>query len=130
MNRSFLIIGAITGALSVMLGAFGAHGLKQHVTADTLEVYETAVRYQFYHTFALLVVGILLLSFPGNWLTWAGRFFVTGIILFCGSLYVITLLQMNGKTVPMLVGILTPLGGLFFILGWISLLAGIIEAKG
>ena len=90
MNKSFLITAALLGALSVILGAFGAHALKSKIPADALEIFETSVRYQFYHVFALLAVGILAQYFPGNFITWSGRLFIAGIILFCGSLYLLT----------------------------------------
>ena len=89
MHKRFLKIAALTGALSVMLGAFAAHGLKNLLSAVNLQVFETAVRYQFYHVFALLAVGILYKEFPGKLMAWAGNLFVAGIILFSGSLYLL-----------------------------------------
>ena len=130
MHRTYLIIAAVSGALAVAIGAFGAHGLKASVTPDVLEIYETGVRYQFYHTMALLAVGILFGAYPGKALTLAGIFFIGGILLFSGSLYLITLLKAAGRSGSTAVGILTPLGGLLFIAGWASLCLGLLGKKG
>ena len=85
MDKGFLKIAALLGAFSVALGAFGAHALKGRLTVYAIEIFETAVKYQFYHVFALLAVGILYKDFPGKLLNWAGRLFIAGIILFSGS---------------------------------------------
>ena len=81
MNKAYLITAAVLGAASVMLGAFGAHGLKTRMNADAFDIFETAVKYQFYHVFALLFTGILYRDFTNKLVRWAGIFFVTGIIL-------------------------------------------------
>jgi uncharacterized membrane protein YgdD (TMEM256/DUF423 family) len=121
MNKIFIKLAAITGALTVIAGAFLAHQLKQKMPTAAVEVYETAVRYQFYHVFALLACGILSERFPGIQIKRAGRFFILGILLFSGSLYVISAFITNGITIPLVLGILTPLGGASFIMGWIFL---------
>jgi uncharacterized membrane protein YgdD (TMEM256/DUF423 family) len=121
MNRIFLRVAALFGGLAVISGAFLAHELKQRMPPSAIEVYETAVRYQFYHVFALLACGILSERFAGSQIKQAGRFFILGILLFCGSLYTISALITNGVTVPLVLGILTPLGGASFIAGWIFL---------
>lgn len=123
MNKLFLKTAAILGALSVALGAFGAHSLKRVVTAEKLQLYETAVRYQFYHVFALLAVAILYKEFPAKTMLWAGRLFICGIVLFSGSLYALTFAPDNLKWL----GAITPFGGAAFIAGWICLL--IVLAK-
>ena len=127
MNKSFLIIAALLGALSVMLGAFGAHALKNKLPADALEIFETSVRYQFYHVFALLAAGMLTQYFPGNFITWSGRLFIAGIILFCGSLYLLTYFKGIGNNQMNWLGAITPVGGLCFIAGWILLAITIIK---
>jgi uncharacterized membrane protein YgdD (TMEM256/DUF423 family) len=127
MHRRFLIIASVLGALSVALGAFGAHALKRIVPPESVITFETGVRYQFYHTFALFVVAILFQSFPGKWLTWAGWLFITGIILFSGSLYLLTALKSTNAVGLKGIGFITPFGGLFFIAGWICLLIAIIS---
>lgn len=126
MHKGFLIIASILGALSVVLGAFGAHALKQMVPQESVATFETGVRYQFYHTFALIAVGILFQAFPGKWLVWSGWLFIAGIILFSGSLYLLTALKGTNTVGLKGIGIITPFGGLFFIAGWICLLVGII----
>ena len=87
MNKTFIKAAALSGALAVILGAFAAHSLKEKFTADVLQIFETAVRYQFYHVFALLAVSILYKDFAGKYLKWAGNLFIIGQILFSGSLY-------------------------------------------
>ena len=127
MSKTFLTIAALLGAISVTLGAFAAHGLKKIVPAETVTTFETGVRYQFYHTFALLFIGLLLERMPSQLLVWSGWMFVIGIALFSGSLYLLTALKAT-QTVGMSgVGIITPIGGLFFIAGWVLMLAGIIK---
>ena len=115
-------MGALLAAVAVICGAFGAHALKGKLQYDSMQTFETAVRYQFYHALALLAVGILYASFPGKLLQWSGYLFIAGIILFSGSLYVLCLSYMTW------VGIITPIGGLCFIIGWI-LLAGACAKK-
>jgi uncharacterized membrane protein YgdD (TMEM256/DUF423 family) len=125
MNRNFLSIAALLGALSVVLGAFAAHKLKEIVGPDTVAVFETGVRYQFYHVFALLLVALLSEKITNKWLLWAGNCFITGIILFSGSLYTLTALKIAENNHIKLVGIATPVGGLFFIAGWLFLWIGV-----
>lgn len=127
MSKTFFVIAAVFGALSVALGAFGAHALKKIVPAETVATFETGVRYQFYHTFALLFVGLLLERFQSQWLTWAGYAFIIGIILFSGSLYLLTVLKATSTVGLKGVGIITPFGGLFFIAGWLLMLTAIIK---
>jgi uncharacterized membrane protein YgdD (TMEM256/DUF423 family) len=124
MNKTFLSVGALSGALAVILGAFGAHGLKEITSAEVIEVFKTGVQYQMYHTLALLVVAIVYERLQNKWIKWAGYLFSIGIIFFSGSLYLITALKASEKTVPALIGIITPVGGLVFIAGWLSLLIG------
>ena len=122
-----LIIAAALGALSVTLGAFAAHGLKKIVPPETVATFETGVRYQFYHTFALLFVGLLLDRMQGNWLVWAGYCFIASIILFSGSLYALTALKATETVGLNGIGIITPFGGLFFVAGWLLMLIAIIK---
>ena len=117
MTRKFTLqIAAISGALSVIVGAFGAHGLHELlVESDKLNVFETAVNYQFYHSLALLLVGLLLGSNNNRYLSRSALFFGLGILVFSGSLYV---LSVTNYTV---LGAITPVGGVLFILGWLAL---------
>jgi uncharacterized membrane protein YgdD (TMEM256/DUF423 family) len=100
-------------ALATVLGAFGAHALKAHLSPDKLAVYETAVRYHFIHALGLLAIGILLRSADGALLRWSATLVLVGIILFSGSLYLLTF------GAPRLLGVVTPLGGLALIVGWV-----------
>lgn len=122
MHKGFLRWAAILGALAVALGAFGAHGLKKYVPIDTISTFETGVRYQFYHVFALLIVAILYERLPERLLQFAGSCFLTGILLFSGSLYLLTLFKATETVGLEKFGIITPIGGLFFIAGWVLLL--------
>ncbi len=123
MNKNFLTAGALLAAVAVICGAFGAHFLKTKLSAEGLQTFETAVRYQFYHAFALLVTGILYKEFSNKLLKWAGNLFIAGIILFSGSLYILC-----GVQSLKWIGAITPFGGLCFITGWI-LLAAVITKK-
>ncbi len=127
MHRWFLIAAALIGALSVALGAFAAHGLKQVMPAEAVATFETGVRYQFYHAFALLGVAILYEKFPGPLLKWAGNCFQFGILLFSGSLYLLTALKATDTAGSRGIGLITPFGGLFFIAGWMLMLIAFIK---
>jgi uncharacterized membrane protein YgdD (TMEM256/DUF423 family) len=123
-QKTTLLIGAIAGALAVSIGAFGAHGLKAILLENQRsETFELAVRYHFYHTFALLVTGLLMEFFDGKRLRWAALFFLTGIVIFSGSLYALSL---TGATV---LGAITPLGGVSFIAGWLFLMASVTKKR-
>jgi len=128
MYKPALTAGAFFAALAVIFGAFGAHALKACVAADQLMVFDTGVRYQFYHSFALLAAGLAFSSFPGKNLKLATIFFIVGIILFCGSLYAMVILSISGINIGP-AGIITPVGGLFFIAGWVLFLLAIINNK-
>lgn len=127
MYRTALATGIIFAALGIVLGAFGAHALKQILETDQLQVFETGVRYQMYHSFALICSGILYSYFSFPQVKVASLFFILGILLFSGSLYALVLLKASGTVGLTGVGILTPIGGLFFILGWIILLMAILK---
>jgi uncharacterized membrane protein YgdD (TMEM256/DUF423 family) len=128
MYKQALTAGSLFAMLAVVLGAFGAHALKARLTPDQLLVFETGVRYHFYHSFALLLTGIAFLSFPHKQLRLATTFFIIGIALFSGSLYAMTALNLTGGSLGP-IGIATPIGGLFFILGWLFLFLGVIKKK-
>lgn len=126
MNKSFIKTAALLGALSVALGAFAAHGLKKIFTPDNLQVFETAVRYQFYHVLALLAAGILYAAFPGKLMAWAGKLFISGIILFSGSLYLLCYVKYSEMNLNW-IGAITPLGGVCFIAGWLLLFSAVLK---
>jgi len=127
MQKLFLILGALLAGLAVALGAFGAHGLKKIVDAETVGVYQTGVQYQMYHALALLVVGLLAEKLAGSLMSYSGFLFLGGIVLFSGSLYLIASLKAMNKDVPTAIGIMTPIGGLLFIIGWILLLVALVK---
>ncbi|HSI89751.1 MAG TPA: DUF423 domain-containing protein [Adhaeribacter sp.] len=116
MQKFSLIAGSLFGALAVMTGAFGAHALKAVLTqTNRLDTFETAVKYQFYHALALLLIGLLLFHLNHPALRWAAICFVGGILIFSGSLYILCL---SGIT---WLGAITPIGGVLFIAGWVCL---------
>ncbi len=115
-GRFWIRVGAISGGVAVALGAFAAHGLKQHLEPKSLEVFETGARYQMYHALAILAVGLLTLvagSSRGRCV--AGWGFLAGTLLFSGSLYALALTQISK------LGMITPLGGVAFLVGWVAL---------
>ena len=115
MDRFFFTTGSIFGFLGVALGAFAAHGLKAYMDANLLVTFETGVRYQMSHTFALLVVALAYAKWPRKGLIASGWLFIAGIFLFSGSLYVLSLSGMRSF------GMITPLGGIAFLAGWLCL---------
>lgn len=121
MHKPYLIAASVFAALAVILGAFGAHALKQIVPPETVTTFEIGVRYQFYHSFALLATGILFDKGKRSWMKFAGISFIVGIVLFSGSLYLLTILRATESVGLSKLGIITPFGGLFFIAGWIAL---------
>lgn len=124
MKNTFLFIAGISGALVVAVGALGAHSLKPYLPPDALVSYETAVRYQFYHTLALLFVALLQKRNENKILRWAGWLFVAGIICFSGSVYLLATKTLTGLANISFLGLLTPVGGLLFITGWILVAVG------
>lgn len=127
MYKPALIIGFICAALGVIIGAFAAHGLKPMMELSQQQTFETGVRYQMYHSFALIIIGLLSNQFNNSNIQYATLFFTLGIICFSGSLYALSLLQMNGIVGLKGVGIITPIGGLLFILGWIYSLLAVVR---
>lgn len=126
MNKQIIITAAIYGVLAVITGAFGAHALKNRLEPGQLEVWHTAVQYQFYHVFALLFLSTLN-PLNNNLLEWSYYLFTFGIILFSGSLYLLATRNVLGWSWIKFVGPITPLGGLFFIAGWITLALGVLK---
>lgn len=125
--KMFLILGTLLAGLAVALGAFGAHGLKKLVDAETINIYQTGVQYQMYHALALIAVGILAQRMENAWLHYAGFFFIGGIVCFSGSLYLLSSFRAMNKVVPTFVYPITPLGGILFILGWMLLLFALLK---
>jgi uncharacterized membrane protein YgdD (TMEM256/DUF423 family) len=112
MERIFFFLGALSAGLGVAAGAFGAHALKTRLSAEMLTIFETGVRYQMYHALALFVVSWVLTRWPSTAVNLGGWCFVIGTLLFSGSLYVLTLSGVKWW------GVITPLGGVAFLIGW------------
>ena len=129
MHRTFLKIGAAMGGISVLLGAFGAHQLKEYLNPEVMATFQTGVTYQFYHSIAILLAGVLHKRYPNDWIVWAGRLFITGTILFSGSLYLLAMLKSIKYVGLQGFGLLTPLGGLLLVSGWLGLMLGIPSNK-
>ncbi|MEO7046214.1 MAG: DUF423 domain-containing protein [Ferruginibacter sp.] len=129
MHKGFLKIAAVLAALSVGIGAFGAHALKGLVSDNAVAIWETGARYQFYHVFALFITAIIYKEFPFKITKYAGWLFLVGIILFSGSLYFLAFLQAAVSPDYKWVGAITPLGGLCFIVGWVLLLIAFFRKK-
>lgn len=122
MQKSYISIGSLISAFGVIAGAFGAHALKTRMEPEQLLVYETGVRFMFLHAFAILLCGILLIHFPQNKsINNAGKLFILGIILFSGSLFMLSCRDLLGITSWKWLGPITPLGGITFILAWLML---------
>ncbi len=120
--KNIIGVAALIGALTVILGAFGAHSLQDKIGTHGLKIYQTGISYQFYHVLALFMTGLLKQHNPSVWLSRAAVFFTLGILLFSGSLYLLAtrdLLSLQGLT--WLLGPATPIGGVCFIIGWTSL---------
>ena len=127
MHKGFLKTACILGALSVGLGAFAAHTLKNYFSNGAIAIFETGVRYQFYHVFALLAVAILYKDFKA--VKMAGWFFIGGILLFSCSLYILAMLQGMVQPGYKWVGAITPLGGVLFIAGWLWMFVAVLRNK-
>ncbi|UCX05277.1 DUF423 domain-containing protein [Shewanella glacialimarina] len=112
MNHRLLFIAAISGFIAVALGAFGAHGLKNIASAEMVSIFKLAVEYQFYHTFALVSLAFAAQWLSTKWLNWSAGFFIVGILLFSGSLYLYALTQAKW------IGTITPMGGLCLLIAW------------
>jgi len=116
MHKIILVVTAILGALGIIFGAFGAHALKEKLSEAALQNFETGVRYQMYHVFAILLVAAISQIHNAD-KNWIAMLFVIGIVFFSGSLYAISAGGVNPKSI----WFITPLGGLFFIIGWLLL---------
>lgn len=123
-QRIFVVLGAVLALLAVAAGAFGAHGLRERLGPDDLEIFETAVRYQMYHALALLAVGWVSTQWPGTAAALAGWSFVAGTLIFSGSLYLLVL------TGTRWLGAITPVGGVAFLVGWAALAWAVLRSSG
>jgi uncharacterized membrane protein YgdD (TMEM256/DUF423 family) len=112
ITKIFLFLGAVNAMASVMIGAFGAHGLKPRLSEQAMAAFQTGVEYHFYHSLGLLVIGLLIGQIPVTGLKISGWLMFTGVILFSGSLYLLAITGVRQ------LGMLTPIGGVSFILAW------------
>lgn len=128
MNKRIIITAAVFGALAVIFGAFGAHSLKKVLNPEQMEIWHTAVQYHFYHTFALLFLSTFA-RFKNNIINFSSYCFSLGIVFFSGSLYLLSLKDVFQWENVNVLGPITPIGGLFFILGWLSLLLAAVRDK-
>ncbi|MFT4766440.1 MAG: uncharacterized membrane protein YgdD (TMEM256/DUF423 family) [Oleispira sp.] len=129
--RFYLLVSAISSLLSVLLGAFGAHGLKNVLDPGMLASYQTAVQYQFLHSLGLLALAILILTLAAkpeviNRLKWSANLMIIGVLLFSGSLYTMTFMSVFAGF-PAWLGPITPMGGLTLILAWALLAAAALK---
>ncbi|WP_262247069.1 DUF423 domain-containing protein [Parapedobacter soli] len=129
MNKRIILTASFFGLAAVILGAFGAHGLEDKVSNDSLEVWKTAVDYQFYHTLALLFLATFSRA-KNTYIRFSFITFTLGILLFSGSLYILSTRAITGFGAAAILGPITPIGGLCFILGWIGLFVATIKNKG
>lgn len=127
MYRPALITGIALAAIAVMLGAFAAHGLTKILPPEKIDIFQKGVTYQFYHAFALILAGIVYASFPNKQLELCVPLFLTGVICFSGTLYLFPLLEVKNIAIPVIGRLITPLGGLAFIGGWITFLLGVLK---
>ncbi len=130
MHKKYIVAAAIFGGLAVGAGAFGAHALEA-ITSDVkiLHSFQTGVQYQLYHALVLLAVAFLVDKLDSQWMKRAGTCFITGIILFSGSLYLLTFFKIQESAAVKMVGPITPVGGTFFIAGWVCLLIAAVKKK-
>lgn len=120
--KIFVIIGALCAALSVAFGAFGAHLLERILDPKYLDIWGKGVTYQMLHAVGILLVGVLLGKLPGNsLLIWSGWLMVIGVILFSGSLYILSITKIS------MLGAITPLGGVSFIIAWVLMIIGAVK---
>jgi uncharacterized membrane protein YgdD (TMEM256/DUF423 family) len=128
-QKNILLLGIVTAATAVILGAFGAHGLKKMVTTEQLDIFKTGVQYQFYHAMGIILVGVIAQHIDHVFIKRAASMFFFGIIAFSGSLYLMTLFFAQNTEGPKWIGPITPLGGVLFIAGWALLGLGIYKSK-
>lgn len=122
MFKLFVSLGAINAFLAVALGAFGAHALKSRLSAEMLSIFETGVQYHFYHALGLLAIGLIATHLPDSiWLKRSGWLMFLGIIIFSGSLYILSITGMRW------LGAITPIGGLCFLASWILLAIAVLK---
>lgn len=122
MFKIFASLGSINALIAVMLGAFGAHALKSRLSSDMMDIFQTGVQYHFYHALGLLAVGLIAYHLPDSaWLKWSGWLMLAGIVIFSGSLYILSISGIKW------LGAITPIGGTAFIFAWVLLTIAIFK---
>ena len=121
--KNWIILGASLAGLAVILGAFGAHGLKNKLSPADLAIFETGVRYHMYHALGLILLGILGFHYSGNVIQLPAVLLSVGILIFSGSLYILVLTGIRWM------GAITPIGGVAFIVGWVTLVFKILRTS-
>jgi uncharacterized membrane protein YgdD (TMEM256/DUF423 family) len=129
MHKKFIAIGSVLAAIAVALGAFGAHGLKKIVPAEAVQTFQTGVQYQMYHSLALILTGLLYEKCHQKFARIAGLLYLAGVILFSGSLYMLTYFNATETVGMEKFGLITPFGGIAFIAGWLFLFLAAMKAK-
>ena len=129
MQKIFLTYGSIFGILGVILGAMGAHALKSQLSSEQLVSYETGIKFQMYHAIALILIALLIDKLDNKSLRYSGYFFIAGVFLFSGSVYLLSLKNVLGIENWTFLGPITPFGGVCFIIGWIFILLAAIKLK-
>lgn len=122
MMKVFVALGSLMAFLGVGVGAFGAHSLKNVLTGKWAGVYETGVHYHLVHALGLILIGILIEKFPGSLMNWAGWLLFAGILLFSGSLYVLSITKID------MIGAITPFGGVAFLAGWLLVIIAVLKS--
>ncbi|WP_454783257.1 DUF423 domain-containing protein [Legionella sp. WA2022007384] len=123
MFKRFIAIGALSAMFATILGAFAAHGLKAQFSEYQMHIFQTGVFYQFIHSLALLFIGVILWNLNSRFIRISGWLFVIGILFFSGSLYLMSFMQVKA------LGMVTPIGGTCFIIGWLLLVLGIYKTN-
>ncbi len=123
MQKIYILIAVLFALIANVLGAFGTHALRGKLEASYLSIFQTGVQYQFYHSLALLLTALLLFHIRNQWIIASGIAFISGIILFSGSLYILSLTGIKW------LGMITPLGGLSLLIAWGLLFIGVFKAK-
>ena len=123
MSKTIILTGAVFMALAVILGAFGAHALKEKLASDMMQVYKTGVEYHFYHALGLILIGIISMNISSGLINWSAILITIGIVLFSGSLYVLAITGIKW------LGAITPIGGISFIAGWILLILAVLKGS-
>jgi uncharacterized membrane protein YgdD (TMEM256/DUF423 family) len=121
--KFYLVLGSINALLVVLIGAFGAHGLKTRLSIENMAIFQTGVQYHFYHAVGLILVGLIAMQLTSSpYFRWSAWLMVMGIVLFSGSLYALSITNIRW------LGAITPIGGTAFILAWIMLAIGIVKS--